>query len=250
MNSVQSLERAFAIIDVIATEPCGLSEAARRVGLPKSTVARLMATLETVGALERVGARYHPGPAVTRRSGADNTRLIALARPYLEELAADNGEVAGVSIADGDRVHAIAQVDVDRPVQARDWTGELASIHSVPSGLIMMAEWPEDRLAAYLDRPLQPSTAKTLVDADRIRTRLDGIRAQGYAWGKEEFHEGINSVAAPVRDHNGTVVAAVHLHGPAFRFPEAGTEEAIGRDLAAAADRLSSSYATAREAPS
>ncbi len=246
MTPVQSVERSFAILETLAVQPGGLSETARRVGLPKSTVARLIATLEAVGGVERVGDRYYVGPAIESMTapGSGATGLIALAVPHLDYLAAETGEAAGLSIADGDRMHTIVQKDVDRPVQARDWTGEIALMHSVPSGLSVMAQWPEDRLAGYLDRPLPQSTAKTLVDADQIRDRLDLIRNQGYAWGKEEFHEGINSVAAPVRDESGAIVAVVHLHGPAFRFPQAGSEEAIGRTLAAAADRLAGSYGT------
>lgn len=245
MKPVQSVERAFAIIDVIADEPCGLSETARRVGLPKSTVARLMATLEAVGAVERLGDRYHLGPTVSGQATTE-AGLIALAKPYLEQLAFEANEAAGLSITDGDRVHTIAQVDMDRAVQARDWTGELAMIHSVPSGLATMAEWPEDRLATFLDQPLERSTPKTLVDADQIRSRLASIREQGYAWGKEEFHEGINSVAAPVRDGSGGIVATLHVHGPAFRFPRPGSEDTIGRNVVEAADGLSRSYASAR----
>lgn len=244
MKPVQSVERAFAIIAVIEDEPCGLSEAARRVGLPKSTVARLMATLEAVGAVERIGQSYHIGPAISGQA-ASEAGLIALAKPYLEELAFETNEAAGLSITDGDRVHTIAQVDVDRAVQARDWTGELAMIHSVPSGLATMAGWPEDRLAAFLDQPLERSTPKTLVDAGRIRARLASIREQGYAWGKEEFHEGINSVAAPVRDGSGGIIAALHVHGPAFRFPRPGSDDAIGQSVQEAADGLSRSYASA-----
>lgn len=248
MRSVQSVERAFAILEVIAVDPCGLSETARRVELPKSTVARLMATLEAVGALERVGDRYHLGQELERLAapGSATVGLIALARPHLEQLAADIEEAAGLSIADGDRMYAIVQVDVDRAVQARDWTGEIALMHSVPSGLAMMAEWPEERLAGYLAGPIEGTTSKTLVDGDQIRSRLALIRNQGYAWGKEEFHEGINSVAAPVVDDSGRIVAAVHVHGPAFRFPEPGSENEIGRTLVAAADRLSRSLRSLR----
>ncbi len=118
-------------------------------------------------------------------------------------------------------------------------------IHSVPSGLAMMADWAEDRLERYLDQPLERSTATTLVDAGQIRARLATIREQGYARGKEEFHEGINSVAAPVRDGAGAFVAAVHVHGPAFRFPKPGSDDEIGRAVVDAADGLSRSYGAA-----
>lgn len=246
MKSVQSIERAFAILEALAAEPRGLSETARRVDLPKSTTARLMATLEAVGAVERVGDLYHVGPGIEGlvAPGSRAVGLIALAGPHLERLAAETEEAAGISILDGNRMHTIAQVDIDHSVQARDWTGELALIHSVPSGLAMMADWPDERLERYLDQPLERSTPKTLVDPEQIRSRLGAIRKQGYAWGMEEFHEGINSVAAPVGDASGGFVAAVHVHGPAFRFPKSGSDEAIGRAVADAADRLSQAHAT------
>ena len=249
MKPVQSVERSFAIIEVVAAEPCGLSEAARRVELPKSTVARLMATLEAVGAVERIGERYHLGPTITR-SATSQSGLVALAAPYLEGLAAELNEAAGLSIAEGERMHTIVQVDVDRTVQARDWTGERAMIHSVPSGLVMMAEWPADRLDRLLSQPLDRSTSKTLVDAAQIRKRLVAVGEQGFAWGKEEFHDGINSVAAPVRDGSATIIAALHVHGPAYRFPSTGSEDAIARAVAGAATALGRSYASSPVAAS
>lgn len=240
MKPVQSVERAFAILETLATEPAGLSETARRVGLAKSTVARLMATLETVGAVERVGDLYRIGPAIEGFAPAvsGTVGLIALAGPHLERLAAATDEATGLSIAQGDRMHTIVQVDVDRSVQARDWTGETAAMHTVPSGMVMMARWPAERLARFLDRPLERSTANTLVDAEQIQARLIDIRDLGYAWGKEEFVGGINSVAAPVVDHAGRMMAAIHVHGPAFRFPQPGHDDEIGTLVRDEADRL------------
>lgn len=243
MKPVQSIERAFAVLEALASEPGGLSETARRVDLPKSTVARLMATLEAVGAVERLGDRYHLGPRMEGLAPR-SIDLIALAQPHLEQLAADTDEDAGLSVLDGDRMHTIVQVDTDQTVQARDWTGELALIHSVPSGMTLLATWPEDRLERYLDGPLERSTPQTLIDADQIRARLAQIRKQGYAWGREEFHEGINSVAAAVTDASGAFVAAVHVHGPAYRFPKPGADDEIGRAIVEAADGLSRLHAT------
>jgi len=61
----------------------------------------------------------------------------------------------------------------------------------------------------------------------------------GYAWGLEEYAEGINSVAAPVRDGAGHAIAAIHVHGPAYRFPARGAEERATREVAAAAQAVS-----------
>lgn len=244
MKAVQSIERAFAILDVLAAEPSGLSETARRVELPKSTVARLIATLEAVGGVERVGRRYRVGPAIEGFAAAvsGTMGLIALATPHLEQLARATDEAAGLSIADGYRMHTIVQVDVDRAVQARDWTGETAAMHAVPSGLTIMAQWPDDRLDRFLNRPLEKSTPRTLVDASKVRARVALIRERGFAWGREEFVEGINSVAAPVRDGTGATVGAIHVHGPSFRFPPAEREGEIGALVREAADRVGRTY--------
>jgi DNA-binding IclR family transcriptional regulator len=65
------------------------------------------------------------------------------------------------------------------------------------------------------------------------------VRRAGYAWGLEEFAEGIDSVAAPVRDARGKAVAAIHVHGPAYRFPSAGDEAGIAARVADAAAAVS-----------
>lgn len=223
--------------------PAGLSETARRVGLPKSTTARLLATLETVEAVERDedGRLYRLGPLVQRLSSAAGgpAQLAGFARPYLEELTAGTGETAGLSIPDGFSVHYVDQTEAEHPVQVRDWTGELIPMHVVPSGLAIMAHWPDDQTDLYLSRDLVRLTPNSVTDPARIRERLRRARETGYVWAREEFVEGISSVAAPVLDDAGRVTAALHVHGPSYRFPPEGSEDRIGAAVADAARRLS-----------
>ncbi|HEU0336221.1 MAG TPA: IclR family transcriptional regulator [Gaiellaceae bacterium] len=238
---VQSVERAFAILDALAGRTAGLTALAARVGLPKSTVARLLQTLQRLGAVERVdGARWRIGPGVAAlAAGASAERgLAALVRPELVSLVADLGEDAGLALPDGYDVHYIDQVESENPVQVRDWTGTRAPMHAAPSGLVLLAEWPEDAIAGYLRRDLERLTPATVVDPARLRARLAEVRRRGYAWGLQEFAEGINSVAAPVRDARGQAIAAIHAHGPAYRFPPPGGEDRIAARIAAAADAV------------
>jgi DNA-binding IclR family transcriptional regulator len=72
-----------------------------------------------------------------------------------------------------------------------------------------------------------------------IRARLADVRRNGYAWVHEEFAEGLNSVAAPIADRSGVVVAAVHVHGPSYRFPGAADESEIAATVGEAAGRIS-----------
>src|SRR4249919_814932 len=98
---VQSLERAFAILDEVAQRPAGVTSIAERVRLPKSTVARLLATLEDVDAVERFdGVRWRIGPGVAALTAAvsPERNLIAIAHPFLVDLVGELGEDAGLGL--------------------------------------------------------------------------------------------------------------------------------------------------------
>ena len=234
---VQSLERAFAILDEVAHRPAGVTAIAERVRLPKSTVARLLATLEDVNAVERFeGSRWRIGPGVEALTAAVSPQrsLISIARPFLADLVGDLGEDAGLGLPDGNEILYVDQVESDNPVQVRDWTGTRAPLHAVPSGLVLLAEWPDEALDAYLRGDLAALTRRTVTDPDELRARLADVRERGYAWGLEEFAEGIDSVAAPVRDTRGKAIAAIHVHGPSYRFPRPGSEETVAQTLVGA----------------
>jgi IclR family transcriptional regulator, acetate operon repressor len=239
---VQSLERAFAILDEVAQRPAGVTAIADRVRLPKSTVARLLATLEEVDAVERFdGSQWRIGPGVEALTSAASPErsLVSAARPLLVELVGDLGEDAGLGLPDGNEIHYVDQVESDNPVQVRDWTGTRAPLHAVPSGLVLLAEWPSDALDAYLGGELVALTRHTVTDPDRLRGRLAEVREAGHAWGLEEFAEGIDSVAAPIRDARGNAIAAVHVHGPSYRFPAPRSEARVAAAVTAAASEIS-----------
>jgi IclR family transcriptional regulator, acetate operon repressor len=240
---VQSVERAFLILRALAAAPAGVTEVASTVGLPKSTVARMLATLQAAGVVEQpmAGGQYRIGTAITELGGFSSAtaQLMEGARPHLTELMREIGEATGLSVADGYHVHYLDQVESPNPVQVRDWTGSRVPMHAVSSGLVFLAHWPEPAVDAFLAKPLERFTSRTVVDPSEIRRRLVGVRDKGWVWVREEFAEGINSVAAPIREASGAVVAAVHSHGPAYRFPVRRVEEqALGRRVKAAGERI------------
>ncbi len=245
MSRVQSIERAFAVLGTLADGPIGVTEVADRTDLPKSTAARLLASLAREGVVEQVpgDTRYRLGPRlVTLAAGILPRRSLArLARPSLEELAEAVGEAAGLSVPDGDLVHYIDQVSSPNPVSVRDWTGSRIPLHAVSSGQVLLAYSSPVVVQRYLGRPMERFTDRTLVTAADLLERMRAIRRDGYTWALEEFDEGISSVAAPVADASGEVVAAVHLHGPSYRFPAAGTDTPIAERVVAAAARIAGS---------
>jgi len=245
MSRVQSIERAFAVLGTLADGPIGVTEVAERSRLPKSTAARLLASLAREGVVEQVpgDTRYRLGGRLaTLAAGVMPTRSLArLARPTLADLAASVGEAAGLSVPDGDLVHYVEQVDTPNPVSVRDWTGSRIPMHAVSSGQVLLAFRPAAALDRYLERPLERFTDLTIVEPEALRDRLHEVRRDGYAWAREEFDRGISSVAAPIADGSGEVVAAVHLHGPSYRFPGPGTEASVAGRVVAAAAQIANS---------
>lgn len=245
MGRVQSIERAFVLLDAISASELGITELASRVGIPKSTVARIVNTLVDVGAVERAtsDATYRIGPKVYGLA-AGRTRvadLLSRSRPHLKMLARELREDAGLSVPDGNKVHYIAQEDAENNIQVRDWTGTLLPMHVVPSGLVMLAHWPSDQLDSYMEGALVPYTRHTATDPGLMRERLTRIRDEGSAWVIEEFAEGISSVASPVYDDHLRVMGAIHVHGPSYRFPGDSNPDVIASVVAEAAERVSMS---------
>lgn len=241
MTMVQSIDRAFVVLGALAVAPAGITELAGRVELPKSTVARLISTLEHLGAVVRTGdGRFRIGHALVELAGAADASasMSSAVIPHLTNLVNVVGESAGFSVPTGYLVHYLAQVESAAAIQVRDYTGLQVPMHIGPSGLCMMSYWPTDDVERYLSRKLEAFTPHSVIEPKRIKKRLAQIRSDGHCWVYEEFAEGINSVASAVLNQSGKVMGAIHVHGPAYRFPGANSES-ISQAVIDAARRFS-----------
>jgi DNA-binding IclR family transcriptional regulator len=241
MSRVQSIERAFLVLGVLGDGPLGVTDVAERTRLPKSTAARLLAALATEGVVEQLpgDTRYRLGARLASLAGsARATRgIVAVAHPQLADLAKLTGEAAGLGVRDGSTVHYVDQVDSPNPVQVRDWTGTRVPMHAVSSGQVFLAFMPSPAVARFLASPLEAFTRRTITTASGLLERLQAVRRDGYAWVRDEFAGGITSVAAPIADAGGEIIAAVHVHGPTYRFP--GKREAeVTRAVVSASARI------------
>lgn len=240
---VQSVERAFSLLRALSVAPAGVSELAQLVALPKSTVARLLATLESAGAVDRVNgsSEYQIGQGLVNLTGSRDASatVVVAVRPYLVQLADALGEAVGFCVPEGYTMHFLVQVESPQPVQVRDYSGLAVPMHIGPAGLCAMAEWPLADVQRYLSRPLEAYTASTVVDPPKILERLEQARELGYMWVDEEFAEGLSSVASPVFDANGHMLGAINVHGPTYRFPGQLGLENVGRKVCEAAARVS-----------
>lgn len=242
MSTVQSVERAFAVLQSLASGSAGVSELAERTALPKSTVSRLLGTLVELGAVEQSESLgiYSLGELILDLSAAASPgrNLASVARPHLVELVQQIDEAAGIGVLDGPTVYYLDQVDGDHEVQVRDWTGESVDAHVVSAGLVLLSHAADDVREAYLARPLEAWTEHSVTDPAMIRQRLDDARRAGFAWVFEEMSDGLNSVSAPVFNPAGTAIAAVSAHGPSYRFPAPGSSATIAAHVVDAAGRI------------
>jgi DNA-binding IclR family transcriptional regulator len=155
--------------------------------------------------------------------------LAVIAQPYLQALQEAIGESVALTLPEGDNAYVVTQITSQQAIQVRDWTGIRIPMYLQSTGRLFLAERTTQALDRYLARPLMPYTSKTICEPDGLRRVLAQIGQQGYAWVFEEFEEGLTALAVPVRDASGSVIAAVNVFGPAFRFPAPGQQAEITR---------------------
>ncbi len=246
---VRAVTRAFAVLRVVAASPqsTSLAQITKVTRLPKSSVFRMLDTLQHLDMVEQIGqrGRYRVGPGLEVLAGGSTSPQILeqVSHPHLLALVTQLGEDATLSVPDGNEVLYITQFTSDRAVQVQDWTGFTFPHHTVSPGLVFLSTWRQDRLQSYLQQDLVSYTANTLVDSQAVMARLETVRRNGYAWTHEEYADDINGVAAPVIGPRGTVVAAVGMHGPSYRFPAQGAEAEIGQRLSEVARQLTAELA-------
>ncbi|MFT7475023.1 MAG: DNA-binding IclR family transcriptional regulator [Verrucomicrobiales bacterium] len=242
MAGVQSIERAFAILRALSLGPAGVTDLSERTGLPKSTVSRLLSSLDIEEAVrQNSSGTYELGTGIDElgralRGGQD---AIDVARPHMIELMELTGEAVGINRFDGDSVRTLMQVDdPNSSVVVRDWTNEATPAHAVSAGLAILAHSSRAVQNNFLETDLDSTTKKTMTKPDELRKRFETIRRDGYAWVFQEFTDDINSVAAPITDSSGRTNLALHIHGPAFRFPNGIDIDELGQRVAATAERI------------
>ena len=248
-SPVRAVTRAFAVLRVVVASPNGASLAriARVTRLPKSSVSRMLDTLQHLDMVEQVGKRgqYRVGHGLELLAGGGTSPqvLAQLSRPHLQSLVSHLGEDATLSVPEGDNTLYVSQVTAERTVQVQDWTGFALPHHTVAPGLVFLSTWEPERLGRYMQQDLVRRTPQTLVEPVAMMARLEMVRRDGYAWTHREYSDDINGVAVPVCNPHGQAVASLSVHGPSYRFPARGTEARIGRLLCDIASQLTAELA-------
>jgi DNA-binding IclR family transcriptional regulator len=243
-GGVQSVDRAITVLEILARRGgAGVSEVAADIGVHKSTAFRLLSALEERGLVEQATDRgkYQLGFGILRLASAIPGRLdlVRQARPVLDELAADFGETVNLAVIRSHYAVNLDQARASAAVAAQNWVGQLTPLHATSSGKVLLAYLAEDVRKQLLDVAGLPRyTERTITTRKALDAALDAALANGFATTYEEYEDGLNALAAPVRDHTGAVVGAVSVSGPAYRLDTARIAE-ITDDLRSGTSRIS-----------
>jgi IclR family transcriptional regulator, acetate operon repressor len=239
-TTVRSVNRALSILQVLArTGPVGVTRIAEELGIHKSTVFRLLTTLEERGMVEQNASRgeYRIGYGVLQIAEGAVRRhdLSLISRPVCQELADEVGETVNVALRDGADLITIDQVIGGSVVTTVNWVGQRIPLHATSAGKVLLAALPEDELSAIVDAGLKRFTEHTVVDPVELRKQLDEVRKLGYGCTIDELEIGLASIGAPIRSLHGDVVAAIALSGPTLRVNTATLPAMVDRLTDAAA---------------
>lgn len=245
-QSVQAIDRAVAIMSVFsrARPVAGVSEIATLTSLSRSTVHRLLASLANHGLVTQLprSTDYCLGPRLLGLAETARGRLsLELhAEPAMTALRDVTGETVALHILDATPARrTIAQVESVHALR-RTYTdiGSPLPPHQGAPGKTLLAFAGEPLQERVLSGDLRSAVTRSLIDVDELRAELAEIREKGYALSLEERVPGVVGLAVPVRDHTGTVVAALSVSMPSLRAGRAELEDIAPRAMEAA-DELS-----------
>jgi DNA-binding IclR family transcriptional regulator len=240
-KTIQSVDRAAILLKAIAgaRQPPTVVQLAQLCGLNRSTVWRLLSTLERHGLVERdvVTQRYSVGVGLLGlAAAADHMPLVHRARPVLEDLALETGETVNLAVAKRSDLLYVDQVQAPQ-IMAVNWQGRSVPLHATSSGKVFLAFLPPEERDALLARKLERYTRATVVNRRKLRDELEAVRRDGYCVCAGELEEALVGASAPVLDRHGHPIAVVSVWGSAYRIPRA-TWPKLGRRAVRAANEI------------
>ena len=229
---VQSLARGLSIIRAFDADHTDLtlSEVARITALPRAVARRFLHTLVELGYMRTDGRLFALRPKILELGYAylSSMTLPEIAMPHLEQLVEKVRESSSVSVLDGDEVVYVARVPTKRIMTVAISVGTRFPAYATSMGRVMLAAQSDQWLDGFFaSTELRALTDRTITEPSRLRRELSRIREQGWALNDQELEEGLRSLAAPIHDSEGRVIAAVNVSAHASRR----TPEGLVTDL-------------------
>lgn len=242
--AIKSVVTAFDVLETLiqGDGERGVTEMAQELGQHKNTIFRTLATLEHLGYVEqsRRKGSYRLGVKMLQLGQAYSPPqgVMKVARPFLEKLAAEQGETVHLSVLRGDRVVFVDSVESSQSVRAISRVGVELPLSDSVCGRLMLALGGDrltEMLGVWADHREETGGG---VDLSSLGKELARIRRDGYAVDRGESEINVWCVAAPVYDRKGEVIASLSMCGPACRFEEEGVLERSSQALSEAAKQV------------
>jgi IclR family transcriptional regulator, pca regulon regulatory protein len=219
---VQSFERGLAVLRSFGPDrpSMTLSEVALQSGLTRAAARRFLLTLERLGYVAFDGRLFSLKPRVLELGYAylASLPIWELAAPHMRDLVEQLHESSSSSVLDDDEIVYVARVPTKRIMTINLVVGSRLPAYPTSMGRVLLAGLRPNELDGYFDRvELEPLTERTITDQGRLRRVIDEVREQGWAIVDQELEEGVRSVAAPLVNADGRVVAALNVSGHATR---------------------------------
>jgi IclR family KDG regulon transcriptional repressor len=244
MNQVRSVRRAIQILEAFREGPSRtVTELARDLALPKSSVYELISTLVSEGLVvkEDSTSRYRLGLRLVELARAANHDLEVrqVAHPLIEKLRDEFNETVQLTVLDGDEILYVDGCESSRQLRTFFQFGDRAPLYCTALGKAILANLPPAKRERHLRRRgLKAFTPGTLTDPAALRRELDRTAARGYSVDDMEHEEDVRCVGAPIRDREGRTFASISVSGPAHRL-KPGRDREIARRVMAAAEEIS-----------
>ena len=227
MQILSSVKKALELLDHFTVErpELGLAEISREVDAHKSSVFRVLTTLNAAGFLEKdsLSGKYRLGLKILDLAGRVWGRydIRQISAPFMEELARQTEEVIHLAVLDGADIVYLEKKGQGQILTVATRVGGRNPAYASSMGKILLADLSESELKGILGQgKLKKLTPNTIDEIPKLIKELASIRKQGFALDNEETFPGIRCVGAPIRDARGRVIAAVSATVPAQRMDD------------------------------
>jgi len=241
---MESVKTALKVFETVAAKPqIGLSELARQLGEPKTTIQRSLTTLHDAGWLRPIEGARRRWTVTTKlltlsRTIEPEPRLREVALPVMQRLRDETAETIHLILPDGPAVVLIERLDSPQSVRAVLAVGTTAPLHLTSSGKALLAFMSASEQDAYLGGDLAGWTPTSLTSPGLVRKQLQRVQQAGYAYSIGEMDPDVNAVAAPIFNPEGQPIASMSISCPAPRLLDEKIPE-YGSMVAAAAAEIS-----------
>ena len=221
---IKVFNKLLSILEILLQQnsPTNMTEISEKLGLYPSTIHRILDTLKHWGYVEQEAdtQRYQLGPKLLELGLAklNQMDLVREATPYLKDLINQCNETVHLGILREGEVFYLAKEESSQTIRMCSYVGKRAPLHCTALGKVLLADIPEEERKKILeDKELPRLTDKTITDKKELEKELKVVKKQGFALDRGENEKDVRCIAAPIRNHQGKVIAAISISSPAYR---------------------------------